>query len=256
MSGSGAAPGRRGPAEPGMGASSDATREALDSGAMAVASIRDVILGGQDGLVNVLGLVLGLAVATGDGRVIVTAALAAMFAESIAMAGVAYTSRGAERDFARDARAGLLDALAARSAERIADRRAALERAGVEPARIEGTLAAAAEESAAWQDGFDRLERSLAPVREAHPLRAAIVVGLSTIVGSAVPLVPFLLLPVDSAMVVAIVAAAAVLFIAGVQRARLTSVPVLPAGLQMVAIGLLSALAGYLIGQALRSPAA
>lgn len=256
MSGSGAAPSRRGPTEPGMGASSDATRESLASGAMAVASIRDVILGGQDGLVNVLGLVLGLAVATGDGRVIVTAALAAMFAESIAMAGVAYTSRGAERDFASDARAVLLDELAARSAERLAGRRAALERAGVEPARIEGTLAVAAEESAAWRDSFDRLERSLAPVREAHPLRAAIVVGLSTIVGSAVPLVPFLLLPVGSAMVVAIVAAAAVLFIAGVERARLTSVPVLPAGLQMVAIGLLSALAGYLIGQALRSPAA
>lgn len=239
-----------------MGASSDAARESLASGAMAVASIRDVILGGQDGLVNVLGLVLGLAVATGNGRVIVTAALAAMFAESIAMAGVAYTSRGAERDFASDVRANLLDGLAAHSLERLADRRAALERAGVEPARIEGILAVAAEESAAWRDGFDRLERSLAPVREAHPLRAALVVGLSTIVGSAVPLVPFLLLPVGSAMVVAIVAAAAVLFIAGVQRARLTSVPVLPAGFQMVAIGLLSALAGYLIGQALRSPAA
>jgi VIT1/CCC1 family predicted Fe2+/Mn2+ transporter len=204
MSGSGAEPGRRGPAEPAMGASSNATSEALDSGAMAVASIRDVILGGQDGLVNVLGLVLGLAVATGDGRVIVTAALAAMFAESIAMAGVAYTSRGAERDFASDARADLLDRLAARASERLADRRAALERAGVERALIDTILAAASEESAAWRDGFDRLERSLAPVREAHPLRAAIVVGLSTIVGSAVPLVPFLLLPVGSAMVVAV----------------------------------------------------
>jgi VIT1/CCC1 family predicted Fe2+/Mn2+ transporter len=256
MAGSGAAPSRPDPAEQGMNASSDEARPSVASSAMAVASIRDVILGGQDGLVNVLGLVLGLAVATGDGRVIVTAALAAMFAESIAMAGVAYTSRGAERDFATDARANLLDDLAARSLARLADRRAALERAGVEPARIEATLAAAFEESAAWRDGFDRLERSLAPVREAHPLRAAIVVGLSTIVGSAVPLVPFLLLPVDSAMVVAVVAAAAVLFIAGVQRARLTSVPVLSAGIQMVAIGLLSALAGYLIGQALRSPGA
>lgn len=93
-------------------------------------------------------------------------------------------------------------------------------------------------------------------MREAHPLRAALIVGLSTIGGSAVPLVPFLLLPVDSAALVAVVTAALVLFLAGVQRARLTGVPILGAGLQMVAIGLLSALAGYLIGQALRSPAA
>lgn len=256
MSGSGAAPRPGGSVEPGTGASPDGDRRSLASGALAVASIRDIILGGQDGLVNVLGLVLGLAVATGDGRVIVTAALAAMFAESIAMAGVAYTSRGAERDFAVDARADLLDRLAARAAERLADRRAALQRAGVEWAQAETILAATSEESAAWRDGFDRLERSLAPVREAHPLRAALVVGLSTIVGSAVPLVPFLVLPVDSAAFVAVATAALVLFLAGVQRARLTGVPILAAGLQMVAIGLLSALAGYLIGQALRSPAA
>src|SRR3990170_7229682 len=61
------------------------------------ALIRDVILGGQDGLVNVLGLVLGMAVATGSARIVVTAGLAALLAESIAMAGVAFTASGAER---------------------------------------------------------------------------------------------------------------------------------------------------------------
>ncbi len=92
-------------------------------------------------------------------------------------------------------------------------------------------------------------------VREAHPLRAALVVGLSTIVGSAVPLVPFLILPVASASVAAVIGAAIVLFVAGVERARLTGGIPIRAGLRMVAISLLSALAGYLIGRALRSPA-
>ncbi|HLO34828.1 MAG TPA: VIT1/CCC1 transporter family protein, partial [Candidatus Deferrimicrobium sp.] len=64
-----------------------------------------MILGGQDGLVNVLGLVLGMAVATGSARVVVTAGLAAMLAESIAMAGVAFTSTGAERQAASMLRA-------------------------------------------------------------------------------------------------------------------------------------------------------
>jgi len=50
-------------------------------GARGAALIRDVILGGQDGLVNVLGLVLGMAVATGSTRVVVTAGLAALLAE-------------------------------------------------------------------------------------------------------------------------------------------------------------------------------
>src|SRR5438067_11963315 len=62
-------------------------------------SLRDIILGGQDGLVNVLGLVLGVAAATAQLRIIVVAGLAATFSESIAMGGVAYTSALAERDY-------------------------------------------------------------------------------------------------------------------------------------------------------------
>src|SRR6202162_6527563 len=61
--------------------------------------LRDIILGGQDGLVNVLGLVLGVAAATAQLRIILAAALAATFSESIAMAGVVYTSTLAERDY-------------------------------------------------------------------------------------------------------------------------------------------------------------
>jgi len=232
-------------------------RPSVRSGASAVAGIRDMILGGQDGLVNVLGLVLGLAVATGDTRIIVTAALAAMFAESIAMAGVAYTSRGAERDFAAEMRVRLSTELATDSTDRLDGLRADLEAAGPSAEEVEAIVRAAVEESLAWQEGFERLDRAMAPILEAHPLRAALVVGLSTIVGSSVPLIPFLFLPVAGASIAAVAGAAVVLFVAGVQRVRLTGGgSALRAGLQMVAIGLLSALAGYLIGLALRSPLA
>ncbi len=61
--------------------------------------LREVILGGQDGLVNVLGLVLGIAAATAQTRVIMVAGLAATVWESIAMAGVANTSALADRDY-------------------------------------------------------------------------------------------------------------------------------------------------------------
>ena len=157
------------------------------------ALVRDVILGGQDGLVNVLGLVLGLAVATADSRVVLTGGLAAMLSESIAMAGVAYTSRGAEAGPASSAR-----------------RRA----------------------------------------------RAAFVVGSSTLLGSLVPLVWFVLLPIADAPYAAVAAAVVVLFGAGVERARVSGGRMVRAGLELVAIGVVSALAGYLIGRLLRAPGA
>ena len=61
-------------------------------------TLSDIILGGQDGLVNVLGVILGVAAATSSYKVIIAAGMAATFAESISMAAVALTSKMAERD--------------------------------------------------------------------------------------------------------------------------------------------------------------
>src|SRR5512139_1837001 len=62
-------------------------------------ALSDIILGGQDGLVNVLGVILGIAAATHDPRIVLVAGLAATFAESISMGAVAYTSTMADADF-------------------------------------------------------------------------------------------------------------------------------------------------------------
>src|SRR5436309_2020173 len=59
--------------------------------------LSDFILGSQDGIVNVLGIILGLSAASRDVRIILVATLAALGAESIAMGAVAYTSTRARR---------------------------------------------------------------------------------------------------------------------------------------------------------------
>src|SRR6266496_5829281 len=62
-------------------------------------SLRDVILGGQDGLVNMLGIALGVVAAGGSSHVLVVTGIAAAITESISMGAVAYTSFGSDRDF-------------------------------------------------------------------------------------------------------------------------------------------------------------
>src|SRR5271157_4431070 len=59
---------------------------------------RNIILGGQDGVVNVLGIVLGVATATNSTKIVLLAGLAATFAESISMAAVACTSTRADKE--------------------------------------------------------------------------------------------------------------------------------------------------------------
>jgi VIT1/CCC1 family predicted Fe2+/Mn2+ transporter len=222
--------------------------------ARAAALVRDVILGGQDGLVNVLGLVLGMAVATGDARLVVTAGLAALLAESIAMGGVAFTASGAERQLAATTRERIGREQAERAASRDRERRRRLEAGGATGAVVDAALAEADREAGAWRAELEALRAEMAPLRETRPIRAAAVVGLSTAAGSAVPLLPFVLLPVGVAPLVALTAGAIVLAVAGMERAALTGGDVRRAAAEMVAIGLVSAFAGYLIGQLLQAP--
>lgn len=64
-------------------------------------TLRDFILGAQDGIVNVLGLVLGVASATLNTKIILISGLAGLFAESLSMGAVTFTSSKAARDYYR-----------------------------------------------------------------------------------------------------------------------------------------------------------
>src|SRR5438132_12251777 len=61
--------------------------------------LRDVILGGQDGLVNILGIILGVIAADGSTTVLLVTGVAAAITESISMGAVGYTSSVSERDY-------------------------------------------------------------------------------------------------------------------------------------------------------------
>ncbi len=159
------------------------------------AFVRSIILGGQDGLVNVLGIVLAVATATNSLRVVLISGLAATFAESISMAAVAYTSVKAGKEYYH--RFGKKD------------------------------------------HEFD------------HPLRDALIVGFSAIVGSLVPLVAFLIWQISSAVWAALVISTLTLFIAGLFKGKYTGVHPIKAGIELAVIGILAAIAGYLIGYAL-----
>ena len=207
-----------------------------------------IILGGQDGLVNVAGVVLGLAAATSDTRIIIAGGLAATFAESISMAAVAYTSVLADLDFYR--------AEVAREKAEIREM-PELERAEIEAIfrgwafegqLLEDVVEHVSRHEAHWVDIMMAHELQLQPVSRESLLSDALLVGFSAIVGSLVPLVPFFFVPVSVAVGIGLVFTAVVLFALGAVKARLTIGNPYRSGLQMMLIGMLAALAGYAIG--------
>lgn len=63
-------------------------------------NLREIIMGAQDNLTNVLAVVLGVAIGSGELQAIALAGCAAGIAEAISMGGVLYTATRAERDLA------------------------------------------------------------------------------------------------------------------------------------------------------------
>jgi predicted membrane protein (TIGR00267 family) len=97
-------------------------------------------------------------------------------------------------------------------------------------------------------------EHQLSPVDRRQALKSAVVVGISAVIGSLIPLVPFVLLPVHASMLVSVLITAMVLFVAGAFKARLTVGRPAKSGLEMAIIGTVSALVGYAVGVLLRTP--
>jgi VIT1/CCC1 family predicted Fe2+/Mn2+ transporter len=216
--------------------------------------LADIILGGQDGLVNVLGVILGVAAATGDTRIVLVAGLAAAFAESVSMGAVAFTSHKAESDFYESER---------EREYRHIDQVPELERQevyriyqdkGFDSELLDRIVDTITANQDVWVAVMMAEEHQLTPVIREEALRVALVVGFSAIIGSLIPLLPFVFLSVKLSMLIAVLLAALTLFAVGVYKARMTVGSPSKSGLEMAVIGTVSALAGYGVGVLFQVP--
>jgi predicted membrane protein (TIGR00267 family) len=101
-----------------------------------------------------------------------------------------------------------------------------------------------------------RDELHLTPVSSRGVVRRAFVTGVSTLIGSLIPLIPFAFVPlfgisVTAATIMAVPLCAAVLFGVGAYKAVTLVGDWRISGLQMLVIGMVSAAAGYGIGRLL-----
>ena len=217
-------------------------------------ALSDIILGGQDGLVNVLGVILGVAAATRDPYIVLVAGLAATFAESVSMGAVAYTSTMADADFYESEREREYRHIRQMPHLERDEVRAIYYEKGFRNEMLENIVDTITDNPDIWVAVMMAEEHRLTPVDRKQALRSAIIVGVSAVVGSLIPLVPFMLLPVETSIWVSILVTAVVLFAVGAYKARTTVGRPWKSGLEMAVIGTVSALVGYAIGLLLKVP--
>jgi VIT1/CCC1 family predicted Fe2+/Mn2+ transporter len=212
--------------------------------------LSNFILGSQDGLVNVLGILLGLTAATTDIRLFFVAALAALGAESISMSAVAYTSTAARRRvYLKEVERERKEMKDVPEIER-QEVRAIFRRWGYEGNELEDLTELIVKNPKAMLDLMMSYELDLAPVDKFEARRSAFVVGASAIFGSIIPLIPYLFVGKNilAGTEASAILSGAVLFCIGFYEAKTTVGSIWRSGLQMAAIGLTAGLAGFLIG--------
>jgi len=211
--------------------------------------LRDLILGGQDGLVNVLGIVLGVSAASHDVKVLLAAGLAATFAEGVSMGAVAWTSSRAQADHYEKDRDRRLQQLRTSPEQTRRDLERIYGEKGFKGELLEHIVATISADQKIALRTLMNEDLGLEPSDDRTVTRSAIIVGLSTIAGSIVPLIPFFVMPREASIWASIGLSAVALFFVGAYEAKTSVGDWRKKGLQMTAIGLGAALVGYLVGK-------
>jgi len=214
--------------------------------------VREIIFGAQDGLVSTLAVVATVAGATGQPFPIVVAGVAAALAGVFSMAAGEYIGSKSQRE--------IFDA-------QVENERAEVEeRSGEAEAEVAFMLAeeGLGEEDAARVAGImarhpEVLLRTMVSrelgiqVEEGQgsPLQGAVFMGAAFGLGAAVPVIPFLIFPVDAALPAAVVLSGAALFGIGVVKSRWTKRSAVRSGAEVLALAAFAGIVGYAFGSLL-----
>jgi len=245
--------------------------------------ISDVILGGQDGMVNALSVLMGVAAASNDKKVILAAGLAATFAESISMAAVAYTSMLADGDFYKSEREReyrhitKVPNIEKREVKNLFIKMGFqvclfvclfvvvfahlfLFLSRLSPSKppppsqgelLDHIVETVTSNPETWVDVMLHEEHNVHPVSRKEAMVSSAYVLVAAIIGAAIPVIPYIFIEANIASWVALAISCVALFAVGAYKAFALKVgnPILK-GFEMMFIGISAALIGWGIGVA------
>lgn len=214
-------------------------------------SLRAAVFGVNDGLVSNASLIMGIAGASSNDSIIFMSGVAGLLAGAFSMAAGEYVSVRAQREF-YEYQIGLeRDELNQYPHEEAAELALIYEAKGLERADAKQLADTLIRDPDKALDTLAREELGLNPEELGSPIAAAISSFLSFAAGAFVPLLPFLLLPNDAALLGTIIATAVCLFGVGATLSLFTGRRAWLGGLRMLLIGAAAGGATWLIGRAM-----
>jgi VIT1/CCC1 family predicted Fe2+/Mn2+ transporter len=209
--------------------------------------LRAGVLGANDGIVSVAGVVVGVAGATSNRNQILTAGIAALVAGALSMAGGEYVSVSTQRDTEEAAVAKEMFELQSMPAEELEELAHYYEKRGIsrDVARRFAEELTAADALRAHTE----MEFNLTPGDLTNPWHAAFASLGAFAIGAIVPLAAIALPPASVRVWICVASVVIALLLTGYVSARMGDAPRRPAILRNVGIGMLTMSVAYIVGR-------
>ena len=210
--------------------------------------LREVVFGAQDGLLSTVALVTGVAVAVESQTTVLVAGLAAALPGMLSMATGAWLGSRAEQDVQRAEIAREAQELEENPAEELAELVVLYQREGKTYQEARHLADEIAQDKELWLRTLVEKELGISPDETTNPTKDALTMGIAFILAAIIPILPHFFLEGGTAIGVSIAAALTGLFILGVGKGRLVQRSPLLQGLEILAVGAISAGVGFGLG--------
>jgi len=213
--------------------------------------IREAVFGAQDGLISTLAVVLTVAAATHSAFPVLIAGLASALAGVFSMSAGEYMSSKSQREIFEAQIASEEQEVEERPAEAEAEVAFMLEEEGLDRERALRVASDIASSKPVLLKTMVEKELGLTAGDSGSPLRGAAIMGVAFGAASLIPIVPFVIVATPAAEFGSIAFTGFGLFGMGVIKSRWTRRHWLPSGLEIVGLGALAGIAGYVFGTVL-----
>lgn len=210
--------------------------------------VRELVFGAQDGVLATVGVVSSVFGATEKNTIILLAGIASGFAGMVAMTAGSYLSSKAEIDVQRSEIERERRELHEHPAEELAELIAIYRQQGMQADKAREAAERVAKDKTKMLEVMAQHEIGVDVQPKGNPVKNALVMALSFLVGAIFPIVPYTLISGIPALITSIALASLALFGIGVIKARVADTSQLRSGLEAFAIGAAAAILGYVLG--------
>jgi len=212
------------------------------------ATLRNFVFGTSDGLVTVLAFVAGVSASLAERKLVLLAGISEMFAGAFSMGLGAFLGTRAEHDLYQRERAREEREVKEVPHLERDELRDIYRKKGFEGDALERVVDTLTENQDRWVNVMMSEELGLQPV-DTSPWKAGVTVGLSYVAAAAVPLLSYVFLRAQAALLLSVALTSLALLGVGVAKSSFTQRPLARGALETLLMGLAGTAVCYGIGQ-------